>query len=300
MSDPRPVYSQLLEQRRADITRAERRHRILGYCKLAVLAGGAALVWLALLNRSISIIWALIPAALLAALAMFHERVLRHMERLRRAERFFEKALARLDGNWPGTGEPGDRYLTPSHPNAQDLDLFGKGSLFELLCTARTHIGEDTLARWLLTPAAPDAVHARHDAVNELRPRLDLREDLAVLAEDARTGVDPASLSAWGESPALLKGGRLRSAAAMLTVVGVPAACALLIVLARQIGLVQMPESAATLLGDFFLIVFFINSLFLFRLRKRVDAVVAAVDESAHELKLLSEVLVRLERETFR
>jgi len=35
--------------------------------------------------------------------------------------------------------------------------------LFELLSTARTHIGEDTLARWLLNPAAPDAVHARHD-----------------------------------------------------------------------------------------------------------------------------------------
>ena len=300
MSDPRAVYSQLLEQRRVDIAHDEHRHSILGYCKLATVVGGTALVWLALLNRSISIIWALIPAALLAALAMFHERVLRHMERLRRAERFFEKALARLDGNWPGTGEPGDRYLTPSHPNAQDLDLFGKGSLFELLSTARTHIGEDTLARWLMNPAAPDAIHARHDAVNELRPRLDLREELAVLAEDARTGVDPASLAAWGEAPALLEGGGLRAIATMLTLLGVPAAGALVVLLAYQIGLVQMSDSAATLLRDFFLIVIFLNSLFLYRLRKRVETVVAAVDESAHELKLLSEVLVRLERETFR
>src|SRR6266849_2617170 len=156
MPDPRLVYSQRLAERRVDIAHGEHRHRVLGYCKLAAVAGGAALVWLALLNRSISIIWVLIPAALLAALAMFHERVLRHQDRLRRAERYFEKALARLDGNWPGTGEPGDRYLVASHPNAQDLDLFGNGSLFELLCTARTHIGEDTLARWLLAPAAPD------------------------------------------------------------------------------------------------------------------------------------------------
>jgi hypothetical protein len=300
MSDPRPTYSQLLAERRVDTSRVERRHRILGYCKLAVVVGGAVLVWLALLNRSISIIWALIPAALLAGLAMFHERVLRQLERLKRAERYFEKALARLDGNWPGTGEPGDRYLVDSHPYAQDLDLFGKGSLFELLSTARTHIGEDTLARWLLTPAAPDAVRARHDAVNELRPRLDLREELAVLAEDARTGVDPASLAAWGEAPALLKGGRLRAAAAIVTVLGVSGGCALVVLLAYQIGLVPMSESASTLLRDFFLVVFFISSLFLYRLRKRVDALVAAVDESAHELKLLSEVLVRLEQETFR
>jgi hypothetical protein len=300
MPDPRPVYSQRLEERRVEIARGERRHRILGYCKLAAFAGGAVLVWLALLNRSISVVWALIPVALLAGLLVLHERVLRHQERLRRAERYFEKALARLDGNWPGTGEPGDRYLVASHPSAQDLDLFGKGSLFELLCTARTHIGEDTLARWLLTPAAPDVVHARHEAVNELRSRLDLREELAVLAEDARTGVDPASLAAWGEAPALFEGGNLRAVAAVLTVLGVSAAGALLAVLAYKIGMVRMSESAATLLRDFFLAVIFINSVFLYRLRKRVDSVVAAVDESAHELKLLSEVLVRLERETFR
>src|SRR5678810_1112013 len=103
MPDPRSVYSQRLEERSVDIRRVERRHRILGYCKLAVVVGGAAVVWLALLNRSISIIWALIPAALLAGLAMFHERVLRQRERLKRAERYFEKALTRLDGNWPGT-----------------------------------------------------------------------------------------------------------------------------------------------------------------------------------------------------
>ena len=300
MSDPRAAYSQRLAERRAEIARGEQRHRILGYCKLVVVACGVVLVWLALLNRSISIVWVLIPAALLAALAIFHERVLRHQERLGRAVSYFEKALARLNGHWPGTGEPGDRYFDPAHPYAQDLDLFGKGSLFELLSTARTHIGEDTLARWLQTPAAPDAVHARHEAVNELRPRLDLREELAVLAEDARTGVDPASLAAWGEAPALLDAGRLCAAAAALTVLGLSAAGAILALLAWQLDLLQVSESTATLLRDFFLVAIFINSLFLYRLRKRVDSVVGAVDESAHELKLLAEVLVRIERETFR
>src|SRR5512136_1693971 len=103
MPDPRPLYSQRLAERRVEIAHGEQRHRILGYCKLVSVAGGAALVWLALLNHSISIIWALIPAALLAGLLVLHERVLRRHERLRRAERYFEKALARLDGKWPGT-----------------------------------------------------------------------------------------------------------------------------------------------------------------------------------------------------
>jgi hypothetical protein len=219
--DPRQVYSQLLQDRRDEIARREGRHRMLGYGKVAAAACGLGMLWIALLHV-ISIFWALLPAALLAALAVFHEHLLRLLERRRRAERYFERALARLDGKWAGTGEGGDRYLDLAHPYAQDLDLFGKGSLFELLCTARTHIGEDTLARWLLAPVDPETVSARNEAVEELRPRLDLREELAVLAEEARTGVDPVSLAAWGEAPGLIEGGGLRIAAGALSPLGVP------------------------------------------------------------------------------
>src|SRR5581483_7187581 len=129
-----------------------------------------------------------------------HERTLRSLERSRRAVTYFERGLARLDGDWAGHGEAGDRYLDPAHPYAQDLDLFGKGSLFELLCSARTRAGQDTLARWLLAPATPEEAKRRNDAIAELRPRVDLREDLAVLADEAHEGVDATALAAWGKA----------------------------------------------------------------------------------------------------
>ena len=177
--------------------------------------------------------------------------------------------------------------------------MFGKGSLFELLSTARTHIGEDTLARWLLAPAALEIVRRRHEAVNELRPRLDLREELAVVAEEARTGVDPVSLAAWGEAPVLFTGGVLRAATWALSVLGALAALALIGFVGYQLGAVQIPESTAILLRDYFLIAIFVNAVFIYRIRQKMDVVVRAVDESAHELQLLSEVLLRLECESF-
>ena len=296
--DPRELYSRLLEERRAEIVRREQRHRTLGYLKVAAAVALAAVLWMAL-SHFASIFWVLLPAAVLAALSIFHEHLLRQLERRRRAERYFEKALARLDGNWAGTGEAGERYLDPAHPYAQDLDIFGRGSLFELLSTARTHIGEDTLARWLLAPGDAETVRARHEAVNELRLRLDLREDLAIVAEEARTGVDPVSLAAWGEAAPLMDGRGLRATAFALTALGVPAACALVVYVLHQFGLVELGESTVMRLRDFFLIVMVVNFVSLHRLRQRVQAVVAAVDESAHGLKLLSEVLVRLECEDF-
>src|SRR5713226_322202 len=260
MQDPRPVYAQLLDERRADIARRERRHRMLGYCQLLIAACGVAIVLAALLNEGPSILWALIPAAAVITLAVIHDHLLRLLERRRRSERYFKKALARVDGNWAGAGETGDAYLDPTHPYAQDLDLFGKGSMFELLSTARTHIGEDTLARWLLAPADPETVRARNDAVNELRPRLDLREELAVVAEEARTGVDPVSLAAWGEAPRLLGQGWLRAAVIPLTVLGALAGLAFLGYVVHEFGLVELSAPTVVRLRAFFLLVILVNA----------------------------------------
>src|SRR5438309_2100891 len=75
----------------------------------------------------------------------------------------------------------------------------------------RTLIGQDTLAGWLKAPADPATVQSRQQAVDELRSRVDLREELAVLAEEARRGVHAAGLAAWGEEPVRLREASFRT-----------------------------------------------------------------------------------------
>jgi hypothetical protein len=299
MTDPRAAYTQLLGERQAEIALREHRHRILGYGRLVVVVCAAAVVWLALAGHVLSIAWTLAPAAAFIALVVIHDRLLGRLERRRRAARFFEKGLARLDGAWAGAGEPGDRYLTAEHPYAKDLDLFGKGSLFELISTARTHIGEDTLARWLLMPAPPPMVRERQQAVDELRTRLDLREDLAVLAEEARTGVDPTALAAWGEAAPILEGWRFRVTLWFLTACGTVGAAALFVWMFGLVGIFHLPEQLHLLARDLALVVALGNGFYLHRTRHSREAVVTAVEEAGHELSLLSEVLSRLEGERF-
>ena len=77
MQDPRPIYSQRLEERRAELAWRERRHRLLGYVQLAVVAAGLAMVWLALAYHSFSILWAFVPAAVFVTLMLVHDRLLR-------------------------------------------------------------------------------------------------------------------------------------------------------------------------------------------------------------------------------
>ena len=278
------------------------------------MAGAAAaVVWISLASHeTVSIAWVLLPGAGFAALMAVHDRLLRRLELRRRAAAWLERGLARLNGKWAGTGERGERYLDPAHSYAQDLDLFGKGSLFELLSTARTRSGEDTLAAWLLAPADAATVRARQEAVAELRPRLDLREDLAVLAEDARSGVDAEFLAQWGAAdrgPGAGAGSENGAAdrreandprrfAALVWIctftglAGLAAVICFLLESARIIG----PVPGA---GEVFLIFLIANGWFLHRYRGVAEQIAGAMEKAAGELKLLSQVLERLERERF-
>jgi DNA mismatch repair ATPase MutS len=196
---------------------------------------------------------------------------------------YYERALARLDNRWMGTGETGERFQNASHAYSRDLDLFGVGSLFELLSTARTRVGEETLAQWLLAPASSDEVRARQAAVVDLRSRLDLREALAVLAEEAHSLVPAEALAAWGEGKPLLASRPLRLASAVLAGVWLASLAAWMV---WGLGYLAVFASA-------------VNVSFNLAYRRRVEEAVSAVENAARDLGLLAGVLARLEGEQF-
>jgi hypothetical protein len=92
---------------------------------------------------------------------------------------------------------------------------------------------------------------------------------------------------------------RLRVTMVALTVLGAVGAVALFTWIFGVVRAYQLPASLEALSRDVAVVVFLGNWLFLRRRRKQTDAVVTAVEQAAHELGLLSEVLVRLEREKF-
>jgi hypothetical protein len=162
---------------------------------------GTILIAIAIWRGVVTAWWLLLPAVVFAWLMQRHDRVQRSRADAIRGIRFYERGLARIEDRWRGSGEPGERFRDDRHVYANDLDLFGTGSLFELLSLARTYGGEETLARWLTTPTAAAEVRARQDAVRELSSALDLREHLAIAGTEIRESVRTARLLEWAESP---------------------------------------------------------------------------------------------------
>jgi hypothetical protein len=283
-SDPRPLYAERLTLRRASATALLTRERLLSNLRLVVFAAGVALAWLVLGPRDLPAAWLLLPVAAFGLLVLLHDRVIRRRTAAERAVAFYERGLARLDDRWAGGGEAGERFLDPDHLYAADLDLFGRGSLFELLSTARTRMGEETLASWLLAPAALAEIRARQASVAELRPHVDLREDLARIGADVRAGVDAEALREWCAGPAAPVSRAARVTAAALVVA----------LLASAAAWYALGTGAIPLLA-----VLVVEGLFAARLRARVLPVIRAAGRPARDLALLAEMLERIERERF-
>src|SRR5262245_4760562 len=194
--DPRSEYQRRLESRRDALSSEQQRSRAIWFWRRVVFAVIALMIILAFEKI---VAWWLIaaPVIVFIALMAIHQRIQAAVARLERAVKFYERGVARLEDNWSGRGEKGERFADKSHPYSEDLDLFGEGSMFELLSTARTKAGEERLASWLGAAAPIPEILARQQGVDELRPRLDLREDVALLGDEVNAGAHPEELAAW-------------------------------------------------------------------------------------------------------
>jgi hypothetical protein len=258
-------------------------HRRFGNIRLLLVIATLVAAWFSLHLDAFSPWWLLLALVVFLIVAILHAKVLRQRACAERAVDFYRKGLARIEDRWPGTGQTGARIDVHSSLYATDLDLFGQGSLFELLSLARTRMGEDTLAAWLLSPSAVPQLTQRQAAVAELRNRLDLREDIAILGEDLKVGIHPDALTQWAEAPNQLTRPWLRWLSLLLAFAAIAAA-----IIWAELG-TKTP---------FFAIVI-VETIITALLRKRTDAVFHATEHALEDLQLLSSLLARLEREQF-
>jgi hypothetical protein len=195
-------YQRRLDAAEADRRRLDARGAWIGNARGVTFLGAVALAGFAVFERLPSWGWWLVAAAALAflLLAWVHSGVIREEERAKVRTSLNARGLARLEGRWRAFAEKGERYLDPNHLYAGDLDVFGQGSLFQLLDETATRSGEEKLASWLAAPAPPPLIRERQEAVRELAPLLDFRQLLLVESRlVSREKADPAAFVRWAE-----------------------------------------------------------------------------------------------------
>ena len=282
MRPPLEEYALRQRDREAAAQTRERTHVHLGNAKVAIFIAAVIYGGYAIGANPSPIVFG-IGAAVFIALSIWHEMVMRALARAQAAVTYYADGIARIEDRWMRETPSGEQFRDRNHPYADDLDVFGPGSLFQLLSSCRTPMGEERLAGWLLRPSAIPDIRERQARVAALRARIDLRERIAVVNAGRKRSMHAERLIAWAEQPASMP--PLRWLVAALAVVFVAT-------------LTWYLKGGP---GIFVAIVAVINVVMLVWLGKRADAIaerLASATESA-ALDLLANVVREIEHEPF-
>jgi len=183
--------------------------------------------------------------------------------------------------------ENGAEFIDFHHPYVYDLDIFGEHSLFQNLNRTASYIGKKTLADLLLHTLPETAILQNQEAVNELKNKVDWRQEfqaLAIISEDSKASFE--AIKHWIS----FKNNTLPKVLVALSIIlptlffGVLAAYFI---------------TSKTILLSYLTYIFIANLIVLGRSLKRIQGEIAKADNIDKIIKQYSLLLEKIEKESF-
>ena len=187
-------YESLLKRQTSFINIISNLRLVVFVCGLAALAAAYFTQYYILFGAV-----ALVSTVVFTYLILQHEKLIGKRKYTTLLIRINEEAISRMKGEWTSFPDDGSEFLDEAHSYTQDLDIFGKGSLFQWTDCAKTYMGRRHFAD-LLSGQYGNAsdVRGRQEAVEELANKTAWRQRLlaeAMIRPEA--AVNPEPLIRW-------------------------------------------------------------------------------------------------------
>ncbi|QGU96763.1 DNA mismatch repair protein [Clostridium bovifaecis] len=113
-----------------------------------------------------------------------------------------DKSIKRIEGEWKQFIDTGEEFVDAEHNYSKDLDIFGKGSLFQWINTTVTYLGRERLREIFEKPSKEISdIYERQEAVGELAEKLDFRQNFMAEGMIAAKEIhNPEELFLWANS----------------------------------------------------------------------------------------------------
>ncbi|WP_027624517.1 MutS family DNA mismatch repair protein [Clostridium lundense] len=119
----------------------------------------------------------LVTIVLLCYLANLHKGMENRKKYITALYEVNEASIKRLNGEWKSFEDIGEEFIDENHNYSYDLDIFGKGSLFQWINVSNTYIGRQKLKEILTEkPENEQKIYDRQSAVKELGQKLYFRQ----------------------------------------------------------------------------------------------------------------------------
>jgi hypothetical protein len=173
---PQTIYKQELARHQAALARLEKKRSRLGWLRLAVfLVTVFAAYQIFTLFGLVGLIPTFVGIGVLLYLVSVDVANNAHIRNTKTLIRVNEEELQVLEHRFFDR-EDGSRFTPQEHPYANDLDIFGKASIYQWLSRCYTEQGKLAIANNLLQPLPADLVLQRQESVKELFANLTWRQ----------------------------------------------------------------------------------------------------------------------------
>lgn len=282
---PAGFYEQFIRTRTHERNQLQVQRKQFGWYRLFCFAAGAGTLYL---FWPLSLGSALLLIALFTALFLWLvARSVTIQQQLGQAER--ELQVAAEEGDIAAhrfqQRYDGANLLPANHAYAQDLDIFGKSSLYQYLHRTGSGPGRETFANWLLAPAPDPVILERQDAARETadNPTWSIRFQATGDAQPLESGT-AVTLDRWLQEPAQF--GKPAWKIASIVVPVIATGCLLLYIF----DLLSTPR---------FLALTILFLLIAFAITRKVQRAYVLLNKAVSQLDTLGAVLACLETSGF-
>lgn len=168
---------------------------LVGMLRLAVFLLAAFGVYLLVDTSIFALITAGVGLAVFLYLVSFHTDIKKKKMHTEALITMNELELQVLKRNYDGL-ETGAEFVFEEHFYNQDIDLFGSGSIFQLINRTATKAGKEKLAGYL-NANETTAVAAKQAAIQELSQKANWRQNYSAIAQLIRTKIENKTITNW-------------------------------------------------------------------------------------------------------
>lgn len=202
--EPKQFYQKRLEELRNQLKKLQQRKSAFAWLRLAPII---AIVFAFYVLWSLGIVYVIIASALL--IFIFGRLISSDLKNQSEIERtnflieINENELKSIEGNFYDFPS-GAEHIPKEHPYANDLDIFGRASLFQFVNRTTSEEGSERLADYLMAPASLSIISERQKAIKELSSKPLWIQDMQARARKNKiTFTGKERLIEWMKEPLL-------------------------------------------------------------------------------------------------
>ena len=196
---PKTIYTTYITQLNDQLLLLKKRKNNLAWARLLVLLAGVFITYYFFSYGGFlpAFVSALMALTLYIRMVILYVNNRLKMENLERLVQINKQEIYIDAGQYTQLPE-GKEWVASVHDYANDLDIFGRASLYQYINRTTSEFGNETLSNWLLQPAASNEITERQEAVKELGPQYEWRQQLQAYGmEEAVTLKTGESVASW-------------------------------------------------------------------------------------------------------